>query len=113
MIKSCWKREKEGAGLGPDRTPEKPNFNPSLVLYFTHPIRSRATLKSGPDPNFAKPNFRGHKTMQEGSQQAARTSVFVVFRCSNNIHNVEFNELYLVPVIFLMLLKFYLLCNHF
>lgn len=35
---------------------EKSGFNPGPVLHFTHAVRSRATPKPGPNPNFAKPN---------------------------------------------------------
>ena len=45
----------EGAGLKPGPHPEKPGFNPGPGLYFSHPVRSRATPKPGPDPDFAKP----------------------------------------------------------
>ena len=45
----------EGAGLKPGPHPEKPGFNPGPGLHFSHPVRSRATPKPGPDPDFAKP----------------------------------------------------------
>ena len=48
----------EGAGLKPAPHPEKPGFNLGPVLYFSHPVRSRATAKPKPDPDFAKPTAR-------------------------------------------------------
>ena len=44
----------EGAGLKPGPHPKKLDFNSGPVLHFTHPVRSRATPKPRPDPNFAK-----------------------------------------------------------
>ena len=44
----------EGAGLKPRSHLKKLSFNPSPILHFSHPVPSRATPKSKPNPNFAK-----------------------------------------------------------
>ena len=47
----------ESAELKPGPHPKKSGFNPGPDLHLSHPVRSWATPKPGPNPDFAKPNY--------------------------------------------------------